>query len=204
MNLFKRAKIFALFILIFASFYTAAAQDDSIYRLGTDTLISVKMDIGVSSAVNAKDDTFTVRVAKPLERRGVVVVPIGTMIEGRITEIRRAGTGRRSGRLVAVFESIRFADGIWRPLNAELELPVRPDRGHRLDAFGVAAGGIAGMALGGGVSRSMRGGLIGAAIGIGTGTGFALLRKGREAEIGEGEEFGVVLKAPFLVPFEEN
>ena len=52
----------------------------------------------------------------------------------------------------------------------------------------------------GAVSKANNGALIGAGVGAGAGTAVALLRKGKDVRIRDGEEFEIVLKKEIVLP----
>ena len=90
MNFWRLAtKIFAFFSLIFVSFISVNAQTDSIYQLPAGTKIRVRMDNEINSKVSGVNDTFTATIAEPVKVREAVVLPIGTIIEGRIKKVKR-------------------------------------------------------------------------------------------------------------------
>ncbi len=202
MNLSARTNIFALFFLIFLN-SAAFAQADSIYRLAPGTAFSVVMDVGISSKFSSRDDTFTVRTAEPVKNGEVVLIPQGTMISGRILEVRRARSRGRSGTLSLIFESIELG-GRMRRFDA---LPRTQmffgTSGRRPAAAAIFGGAAAGAVIGGIAGKKSRSALAGSGIGLLAGSGFALLRKGSEAEIADKMSFDIVLRSELVVPFEE-
>lgn len=191
-------KLAVFFLLIFASISLSYAQDDSIYRLAAGTRISVKLDVELSSKVASVNDTFLASVAKPVVNRERVVVPVGTVIEGRVTAVGGAAGGSRNGKLEVVFETLKIA-GQERRIEG---IPVADVTARSSTAFSFLSvlGGVAiGTALGSTTSSS-GGRLIGAAIGAGAGTGVALLRKGKEARIRKDEVFEIELKKDVTLP----
>src|SRR4051794_29291805 len=93
------SKVFAVPFLIFASSAAAFGQSDSIYRLPAGTRIQLSMDSEIGSRVSSVDDTFTTTVAAPIKVRNAVVLPAGTVIEGRVTKVSSARAGGRNGRM---------------------------------------------------------------------------------------------------------
>ena len=74
-------------LLIFANFELVGAQHDSVYRLPVGTRIRLKMDVELSSRVAAVSDTFTATVAKAVTVRDVVVLPAGSVVNGRVASV---------------------------------------------------------------------------------------------------------------------
>ena len=94
-------------LLIFVNSFFAIAQTDSIYRLPAGTRIRLKMDVEVSSGVASVNDTFTAKVAKPVTVRDVVVLPVGTVIGGRVDSVvDGTSSGGHNGEMDPVFETL--------------------------------------------------------------------------------------------------
>lgn len=193
-----RTKIFAFLFLIFGSFIVARAQTDSIYQLQVGTTFRLEMDNEINSKIARVNDTFTATVAAPLMKRETVVLPIGTMIEGRVTKVRRAGFGGRGGILEVSFQTIRFADGAKREIEGVLTEQLKAESPQTANALtilgGTALGGILGAAFKGG------GALVGAGIGAGAGTGVSLFRKGKDLSIKADEQFEIKLTKAVNLP----
>ena len=162
-------KLTLLSLLIFANSFLLLAQSDSIYRLPSGTKITVKMDAEINSQVASVNDTFLATVAKPVAIRESVVVPIGTVIEGRVLKVAPAAGGGRGGKLEVVFETLKIS-GETRRIEG---VPLAPMRAASsgTSTFLSIVGGVAVGAILGAVSRADRGTLIGAGIGAGAGDG---------------------------------
>ena len=104
-------------LLIFANSFLVTAQTDSIYRLPVGTRIRLKMDVELSSKVAMTNDTFIAKVAKPVMLRDVMVLPVGSVIEGRIADVSAAASGGHNGELDPIFESLRVENA--RPQKME-------------------------------------------------------------------------------------
>lgn len=193
-------KIFAIHFLIFAILIVAAnAQSDSPYRLPAGTRITLSMDTEINSRVASVNDTFTSTVSKPIKVENVVVLPFGTVIEGRVTEVSSAGIGGKNGRLRVRFETIRFPNNLKRTINGSLVDELKPKPSAAISVFSIAGGTAAG-ALIGAASKTQSGALIGAGIGAGAGTAVAFLRKGKDVQILTEQEFEIELKTEVTLP----
>lgn len=197
----EMAKIFAFFLLFFVSFSSLPGQS-SIYRLAPGTKIRVQMDNEINSEVSSVDDTFTTTVAEPVKIRETVVLPAGTVIEGRITRAERASFGGRGGALALRFETIRFANGETRAIDGR---PVNELKAEsvRKENLWIIAGGTALGALIGAVAKKGNGALIGAGLGAGVGAGTTVLRKGRQVRIKRDEKFEIELTREVVLPVED-
>lgn len=190
-------KIFALFSLFFVNSIFVNAQ--SIYELPSGTKIRVQMDNEINSKVSKVNDTFTTTISVPLKVRETVVLPIGTVIEGRVTEARRASLGSKNGSLIVAFETLRFATGEKREIKAVLVNPLTAESLRNANVLTVAGTAALG-AIFGSVSKKGNGALIGAAIGTGAGAGVAFLRKGNDVRIKNDEEFEIELTRNVTLP----
>lgn len=191
-------KLTALSLLIFANSVFLFAQPDSIYRLPVGTRITLKLDAEINSKVSSVGDTFLATVTKPVKVRDAVLLPVGTVIEGRVEAVTRSGAGGQGGRLELVFETLKTANQV-RRIEGLMVTPLA-ERSSKTFAFlSVVGGVVAGAALGAASNRSS-GALIGAAIGAGAGTGLALLRKGKEVKLQKDEEFEIEIKKEVMLP----
>lgn len=201
MNFWRKAtKIFAFSFLFFVnSIFVNAQTDSSANEIQAGTKIRVRMDNEINSKVSSVNDTFTTTVSEPVKIRETVVLPIGTVIEGRITKVKRASIGRKNGSLAFSFETLRLANGEKREIKG---VPVNqltaesPQTASLLTIIGGTALG----ALFGSVSKAENGALIGAAVGGGAGAGAAYLRKGDDVRIKADEEFEIELTKTVVLP----
>ena len=195
---FGVANVFAIFILFFASFYQTEAQSaDSIYRLPAGTRIKVRMEGDIGSKFSSVNDTFITRIALPVVVCGVTVLPVGTIVEGRITLARPAELGSRNGLIDIRMETLRFSEVTDRPIEGSLVKPFAVKRSSRLlPAVGVTIIGAAvGFAIG-----SVPGAAIGAAIGGGIGAGASYTKRGSDIHLKEDDTFEIELKKEVVLP----
>lgn len=201
---FKTTKVFAYFFLLFASFTISAnSQTGSVYDIAAGTKIVVRMDNEINSKVSRANDTFTATLAEPLTIREVIVLPVGTIVEGKITNVKRAAQGNVKGKITVSFETLRLPDGTKRNIEGVLvkELEAQ-DSSAKLKALiiigAAAAGGIVGA-----VSKASTGALVGAGIGAGAGTVIALLQKGKDARLRADEKFEIKLTKNVTLPAQD-
>ena len=193
-------KIFALIFLLFVSSTATPAQTDSIYQLSAGTIFRLTMDNEISSRVARVNDTFTATVAAPLIKRETIVLPVGTIIEGRIVKVKRASFGGRSGILEFSFQTIRLADGTKRAIEGVLANELKIDSGTAANALTILGGTAIGGIVGAAAAKSGGGALIGAGIGAGAGTSAALFRKGGDLSIRADEQFEIKLTKAVNLP----
>ncbi len=188
-----------LLLLIFASSLLASGQiEDTIYKLPVGTRINLKLDHEINSEVSSVNDTFLAVVSKPVRVREAIVLPVGTVIEGRVASVERPAGGGQAGSLEVVFETIKLS-GELRRIEGFVVTPQaeRPSRAHTWLSL---VGGIAAGTAIGAVSGGSRGALIGAAVGAGAGTSIALLNKGRNVRLKKDQEFEIELKKEVVLP----
>lgn len=194
----KKTEVFALTFLLFVSFSAVKAQN-SIYQLPTGTKIRLRMETEINSKVSGVNDTFITRITQPVVVRDALVLPAGTIIEGRVTKVERAAVGGQSGRLEIKFENLRFTDGVKRNIEGRLINPLKAESTRKASIFTVIGGTTVG-ALFGAASRKENGALIGAGVGAGIGATAAFLRKGKDVRIKTDEEFEIELQKEVTVP----
>lgn len=194
----KKTEVFALILLLFVSFSVIKAQN-SIYQLPSGTKIRLRMETEINSKVSGVNDTFITRIAQPVVVRDAMVLPAGTIIEGRVTRVEPAAVGGQSGKLEVRFENLRFADGVKRNIEGKLITPLKPESTQKTSVLTLIGGTTVG-ALFGAASRKENGALIGAGVGAGIGAGAVFLRKGKDVRIKTDEEFEIELEKEVVVP----
>ena len=201
MNFFRLAtKISALCFLLFAVSNAALAQN--VYELPSGTKFRVRMDNEINSKVSSKDDTFTATVFEPVRISETAVLPVGTVIEGRIVKVRRASAGNKNGELEVRFETMRFTGGDQREIEGNLVTPLKIKSSSTVSVLTVIGGTAIG-ALVGAVSKSSSGALIGAGIGTGAGGAISYLRKGKDVRIKADEKFEIEITKNVILPVED-
>jgi len=195
---FGAANVFATLILFFVSFYQLHAQSaESIYRLPAGTRIKVRMEGDIGSKFSSVNDTFVTRIALPVVVRGVTVLPVGTIIEGRVTMAQPAELGSRNGRIDIRMETLKFSEIVDRPIDGMLIRPFAARRGSRL--WPTVGGTIIGAAVGFAVG-SIPGAAIGAGIGGGIGAGASYTKRGSDIHLKEDDVFEIELKKEVILP----
>ena len=204
MNFWRLAtKIFAFIFLFFVSFTFLNAQtDSSIYQLQAGTIMRLQMDNEINSKVASVNDTFTTTLTVPVKVQETVVLPVGTVIEGRVTKVKRASYGGKGGSLEVSFQTLQLLNGGKRGIEGVLVTELKAETSQTANVLtilgGTALGGIVGA-----VSRNQNGSLIGAGVGAGVGTSIAFLRKGSDVKIRAAEEFEIKLMKTVNLPVQD-
>jgi hypothetical protein len=197
----RTTKVFAFLFLFFASCLGARSQD-SIYRLEAGTKIRVSMDSEINSDVAGVNDTFITKIAEPVRVRETIVLPVGTVIEGRVTKVERAAGGGKGGILSVRFETLRFENGEKREIEGVLVNELKAASAQKTSILAVIGGTAIGALLGA-VSKAENGAIIGAGIGAGAGTGVALLTKAKHVRIRTNEKFEIELTKQVTLPVQD-
>lgn len=191
-------KLTALSLLIFANSVLLYAQPDSIYRLPAGTRITLKLDAEINSKVASVNDTFLATVAKPVRVREAVVLPIGTVVEGRVTKVTPAAGGSQSGSLDLTFETLKLAKET-RRIEGVMIKPLSIRSSNAFSFISVLGGAAAGAAIGA-ATRTSAGAILGGAVGAGAGGTVAFLRKGKDVRLRKDEEFEIEVKKEVMLP----
>lgn len=176
-----------------------------LYAVDAGTVFRVRMNDLLSSKTAKAGDTFRTTLTEPAySSTGIVVMPVGTIITGKVDSVTPAKKGGDPGQISVSFISVKLPDGSTRTINGSLtELNTKDAKSdnestasgdkmkNRKIIFiggGGAGGAVLGAAIGGG-----KGALIGGLIGAGAGYLGEKFTKGEEAEVKAGTEFGVLL-----------
>ena len=176
-----------------------------LYNVPSGQKMRVRINEEISSKTAKVGDTFTSNITEPVySDSGVIVIPAGSTIIGRVDAVVPAKKGGNPGALEVSFIEVKLPNGAKRAINGSLTDLNSDDA--KSDNESTASGDkmknrkiifIGGGAAGGAVIGAAVGGAKGALIGglLGAGGGFLGERftKGEEATVKSGTEFGVVL-----------
>ena len=184
----------------------------ALYSVPAGTTLRVRLNQTVSSKTSKIGDRVTATTVDPIySSNGVLVIPQGSTVSGRIDAVTPAAKGGKPGSIDMRFTQIATPNSTKRVINGMLTdlvadktrsdtegtTAAKPMR-HRKLIFiggGTAGGAVLGGAIGGG-----KGALIGALLGAGGGYLGQKLTKGPEAEVPVGTEFGVYLSQGISLP----
>ena len=164
-----------------------------------DTVLTIELESPLSTDVSQRGDPFQARVIAPQEYQGAIV-------EGRVTNVKRAGKVKGTAELQLSFESLRMDN---RTVGFRADLIEVVDMGNRdggatVDSEGgvrgrsstrddiskvgasTGIGAIIGAVVGGG-----KGAAIGAAIGGTMGTGSVLSKRGKDVRLDRGQQLKI-------------
>lgn len=175
------------------------------YSVASGTRIRARMNETIDSKTARVGQRFTANVTEPIySSTGVLVIPAGSTITGRVDSATRAVKGGRPGQISVSFVSVKTPNGYSRAINGSLtDLDSKTAKSdsestasgskmnHRKIIF-IGGGGVGGAILGGAIGGG-KGALIGGLLGAGGGFLGDRYTKGQEATVKSGTEFGVVL-----------
>jgi hypothetical protein len=173
------------------------------------TLLKTKMVDTLSTESTMPGTRFSAAVTEAVERNGRVIIPIGSILEGRVTEVR--GGRRISGGALLHLETnnVTLPDGTHYIVHAQVidtgrsEFKVTDEgtlkkKDHAKETLAVM-GGVTGA---GAVSGAMIGGGIGAAVGAGIGAGVSTviwLKQDRQATLPKDVSLVFSLTTPMIL-----
>jgi hypothetical protein len=180
-----------------------------------ETEAEIQLLSGIHSRVSHEGDPIAAKLVDPVRVNGQVVLPVGSVIGGRITYIRPAGRLRRPAELGLRFERVTLPDGQNQPLSAMLlELDEVPHMNTHVDNEGTLKGTsagtwkrLAGGLLGLGAFSAIQTQVAGAAalgitlpIGGGAVLGYScLIPKGNDVHVPPDTQMRIRLRTPLTV-----
>jgi hypothetical protein len=167
-------------VLLAALSLSAAQAPEAVVPAGRR--LRVQFDSTVGTAISRENDGVEVHLLKPVEAEGREVLPVGTILTGRVLAVRKGDKHRKAYPTIRLgFTRVTLPDGRTLPLQASLAdlgvseyvdsegaaSTVAPTKGGDIavpvttGAAGAGIGGIAGGAKGAGIGAG-----VGAAVGI--------------------------------------
>lgn len=184
----------------------------ALFTVSSGKRFRVRMNDTISSKTARVGERFTATITEPVySNTGVVVIPSGSEIIGRVNSVRPAAKGGKPGQIDASFVQVRLPNGRVRAINGTLtdldsddaksdaEGTASGDRMKNRKLIFIGGGGAGGAVLGGAVGGG-KGALIGGLLGAGAGLLGERYTKGEEAEVRSGTSFGVYLNQAITLP----
>lgn len=178
-------------------------------ELSEGTLLKTKMLDTLSTNTTVQGSKFTAEVTEPIERNGRVIIPVGSILEGQVTQVH--GGKRISGGALLHLETrnVMLPDGTHYIVHAQLidtgksEFKVTNEgtlkkKDHAKETLAVM-GGVTGASA---VTGAMIGGGVGAAVGAGIGAGVSTviwLKQDRQATLPKGVPLVFSLSTPMIL-----
>lgn len=186
--------------------------NSSNYKVEIGTKIRVRMEKEINSKVSQPGDQFETKVTEPVYgNTGVIVIPNGSRVIGRIDSVTKAKKGGDPGTISVSFVEVRMPNGSNVAINGSLtSLDTKSAKSdnegtasgddRKNDKIIFIGGGAAGGAILGGIIGGGKGAAIGGIIGAVGGLLGERMTKGEDARVKEGTEFGVYINQAFYLP----
>ena len=155
------------------------------------TQIVLELVDGASSQSSAVGDEVVARLAEPVRIDGELALPVGTRVEGRVTEVRKLARVGGQAILALAFERVDTGDG-GAAIAAFFRREGKSETGK--DAATIAGGAAAGAILGNQAKKNDRGKLLGALLGAAAGTAVASRTEGETVELPSGSRLELTLR----------
>ena len=174
------------------------------------TKLKIIFETSVDEITSMVDDEITARISENVEIGGNVVIPAGSTVTGKISEINPAKRLHKSGTVRIEFKNLTMPDGREAPIVASALTHSGLIKGKltKKSALISTATIIGPAAAGFGAGLAAEGSLVGAGIGalVGTlaGAGLFAFQRGNMVELKSGDELNIELTEEALVPVEEE
>jgi len=190
--------------------YSSPQGAERAWTLPSDTVVNVQMNSTLSSRTARVGDKFIATVTVPVYVNGQTVIPAGSIVEGRVTQVTPAKRMNRSGTIGIDFDDLVFPNGsrvglVGSLTSADPETRRHIDDesrvsgpGNKRPAVFIGGGGAIGAVLGG-IAGGGKGAVLGGLGGAAAGGAAVLLAKGEEAQVPAGTPFGVQLKQSLII-----
>lgn len=188
----------------------------------SDTKIPLTLQNAISSKTAYVGQSIYCRTVFPITIDDRIVIPVGSYVEGTVTQVIHPGRIKGKAKLGLRFDSITLPNGITRPLRATLsafagngkegfnrkESKIQGQSTKGKDAGRIARTTIIGAEIGSlagiGHGRTLRGLGIGSAAGAAGGVIWVLATRGRQIYLPRGTSLELQLAAPLTLGQEEN
>lgn len=181
------------------------------YRVNANDTFHVRLNDSLKSDEARVGDTFSTTTVDPVySSNGIELVPSGSTIMGRVTAVQKAQKDGNPGSITVSFYNLRLPNGRSAAISGsltDLEGKTSSDNEGTATAKKTSkrnlkfiGGGAGGGALIGAIAGGGKGLAIGAGVGAGVGFIAKKLKKGDEAEVKSGTQFGVILNRPISLP----
>ena len=177
---------------------TPPAPQPQQVEIPAGTSVTVRMIDSIDSDINHTGEVFRASLDAPIVVDDEIVVPTGTDVFVKLTDVRSAG--RMSGRSEVQLELVRMQfQGKSYVLASNQYEQVGTSRGKRTAAT-VGAGAAIGAAIGA-IAGGGKGAAIGAGVGAGSGTAVQAMTKGKQIRIPSETKLEFRLEQPVEVSY---
>ena len=170
------------------------------------TKLKIILETPIDEITSMVDDEVSARTAENIEVDGKVVIPAGSTVVGKISEINLAKRLHKAGTVRIEFKNLTMPDGRQVPILASVLTHSGLIKGKYTKKTGLIAGAtlLGPAAAGFGAGLAAEGSLVGAGIGalVGTlaGVGLFSFQRGNMVDLKSGDELSIELTEEALVP----
>ena len=165
-----------------------------------DSVIGLQIDTFVTTDHAQVEDDVHARVTRDVMVARRVAIPAGSLVNGSVVLVERAGKLQGTARLGVRFHTVVFDDGVEAPIVTETVYREGRSRG-RDNAARIGGGAVAGAILGA-IFGGGRGAAIGGAAGAAGGTAAAAAGDAEPAALAAGTTLTIRLSRPVTVTVE--
>lgn len=176
-------------------------------KIPSGTKLSIIFETPIDEVTSMIGDEVTARTAEDIVTDGVVVVPAGSVVVGKISEVNSAKRLHKAGTIRIEFKNLTVPDGRQIPIVASALTKSGLVKGKYTRKTALIAGatlvGPAVAGLGAGLvadSGSALGAVIGGALGVLAGLSLFAFQKGNMINIKSGDEMNIELVEEAYVP----
>jgi hypothetical protein len=155
------------------------------------TALTLVLETPLSTATTREGEPVTARIERAVSEDGRVVLPGGSVLKGRVTEVDQSGRVRGRAHLAVRFDQITVRGITRRIETSDVAMTAPPNTGRDAKIIG---GSTAAGAIIGGIVNGGSGAKKGAVIGAGAGAGAVLVNKGSDVEMPSGSRWTVRVK----------
>ena len=191
---------------------TAGVRGSSI-TLPAGTQIPLKLAQGISTKSAKAGDAVYAETVFPITVSDRIVIPAGTYVQGRISDIRRPGRVKGRAEFLMHFTTLIYHNGYTVMLPGAVENVPGADQQRVKDTEGTVqqegskgkdAGTVAktagvGASVGSIAARSVKGAAIGGAAGAAAGLAAVMLTRGPDVNLPPGTSVQIVLQRPMTL-----
>jgi hypothetical protein len=170
------------------------------------TVIPITLTTKISTKYAKDGDGVYAKTAFPITVNNKIVIPEGSHLRGKITEVKRPGRVKGKGELTLNFQTLVLPSGITIPIYTSLggsagsaqrkgEASVEGDSSKSEDGKTIGTTAAGGAVIGG-VGSGGKGAVIGGAGGAAVGAATVLLTRGRDLVLEPGTSLEIVLDQP--------
>jgi type IV secretion system protein VirB10 len=176
--------------------------------------VLLRMENSINTRTAQAGDYVYLRTGSPIGTGGEIVVPVGSYVQGVVTQAKRSGRVAGRAQLAIRLETLTLGSGKTLKFSPHLTavdsgetgqkvvgregtVEQAPSRGEDARQIAILAG--SGAAVGGLADRSWKGAGIGAGVGSAVGLATVLLTRGKEVELRQGASLDVVFDRPVAI-----